>query len=197
MFIDLRGGADDEVREWNEEQTARWGYLPNYVAAFASRPDIARAWTVLNVAVRDGMDRRRFELATISAARALRSTYCTAAHSKLLRDVCDDEATMLSFASDPTGAPLDATDRAVVAFAAKVASDAASISQADVDALRSAGLSDNDVADVAFAAAVRSFFAKVLDGVGINADHQLAETFDPDVVQQLSVGRPMAPAPGD
>jgi alkylhydroperoxidase family enzyme len=33
------------------------------------------------------MDRRRFEIATIAAARALHSTYCTAAHSKFLRDV--------------------------------------------------------------------------------------------------------------
>jgi uncharacterized peroxidase-related enzyme len=197
MFIDPEGGAEDEVREWSDEQLARWGYLPNYAAAFASRPDVARAWTALNVTVRDGMDRRRFELATISAARALRSTYCLAAHSKLLRDVCDDEPTMLSVAADPTGGSLDLTDRAVVAFAATVASDAASITQADVDALRSAGLSDNDVADVVFAVAARCFFATVLDGLGVNADHQLADTFEPDVVQQLSVGRPMARMPAD
>jgi hypothetical protein len=56
MFIDPEGGAEDEVREWSDEQLARWGYLPNYAAAFASRPDVARAWTALNVTVRDGMD---------------------------------------------------------------------------------------------------------------------------------------------
>jgi hypothetical protein len=76
-----------------------------------------------------------------------------------------------------------------------VALDAAAISQGDVDALRAAGLSDNDIADVVFAAAARSFFAKVLDGVGVNADHQLAAAFDPDVTEQLTVGRPIAAAP--
>ena len=195
MLINPEGGAADEVREWYDEQTERWGYLPNYAAAFASRPDVARAWTALNVAVRDGMDRRRFELATIAAARSLRSTYCTAAHSKFLRDVCHDEPTMLSMAADPDGAGLDATDRAVIAFARKIATDAASVSRADIDGLHAAGLSDNDIVDVVFAAAARSFFAKVLDGVGANADHQLGASFAPQVADALTVGRPIAAPP--
>jgi uncharacterized peroxidase-related enzyme len=195
VFIDPRNGADDEVREWYDDQTARWGYLPNYAVAFASRPEVARAWTALNLAVRDGMDRRRFELATIAAARALGSTYCTAAHSKFLRDACDDEQTMLSMASEPDGRSLDATDRAVIAFARKVTLDASAISQDDVDELRAAGLSDDDIADIVFAAAARCFFAKVLDGLGVNADYQLGAAFDPHVVDQLTVGRPIAAAP--
>jgi uncharacterized peroxidase-related enzyme len=195
MFITPQGSVEDEVRDWYDEQTARWGYLPNYAAAFASRPEVARAWTALNLAVRDGMDRRRFELATIAAARALRSTYCTTAHSTFLRDVCNDEPTMLSIAADPDGTSLDATDRAVIAFARKVALDAAAVSQADVDALRAVGLSDNDVVDIVFAAAARSFFAKVLDGVGVNADHQLGAAFDPEIAELLTVGRPIAAPP--
>jgi len=196
MFIDPTNPAEQaEIREGCDEQSARWGYLPNYAAAFASRPDVARAWTALNVAVRDGMDRRRFELATIAAARALHSTYCTVAHSKFLRDACHDEATVLAIASDPEGGALDATDRAVMAFARKVATDAAAISAGDVDTLRSVGLSDNDIADVVFAAAARSFFAKVLDAVGAQADHQLGEAFDPAVSAQMVVGRPIAAPP--
>jgi uncharacterized peroxidase-related enzyme len=195
VLISPHGGPEDEVREWYDEQAARWGYLPNYAAAFASRPDVARAWTALNLAVRDGMDRRRFELATIAAASALRSTYCTVAHSKFLRDVCGDEQTMLSVAADPEGSSLDPTDRAVVAFARKVAVDAATTSADDVDALRAVGLTDNDIADIVFAVAARSFFATVLDGVGINADHQLASAFDAQVARHLTVGRPIAEAP--
>jgi uncharacterized peroxidase-related enzyme len=194
VLIDPTGGPDDEVRQWNDEQTTRWGYLPNYAAAFASRPDVARAWTALNETVRDGMDRRRFEVATIAAAQALRSTYCTAAHSKFLRDVCGDEEAMLSLTYPDRGS-LDPTDLAVVAFARKVALDAAAIDQTDVDALRTVGLSDNDVADVVFAVAARCFFATVLDGLGVNADHQLGAAFDPPVAGRLAVGRPIAAAP--
>ena len=119
-----------------------WGYLPNYAPAFATRPDVAEAWNTLNNAVRGHMERRRFELATIAAARAYRSTYCMAAHCKFLRDDCGDESTMRAVAADPSGADLDATDRAVMDFATQVARDASSITAADVQQLRDHGLSD-------------------------------------------------------
>jgi len=83
----------------------------------------------LNEAVREGMDRRRFEIATIGTARALRSTYCTAAHSLFLRDVCEDETAMIAIAADPSDASLSDQDRAAYAFSAKVASDSASIQE--------------------------------------------------------------------
>jgi len=102
---------------------------------------------------------------------------------------------MLSLAADPDGGSLEATDGAVVAFARKLARDAAAISEHDVEALRGVGLSDNDVVDVVFAVAARCFFATVLDGVGVNADHQLGAAFDPHVADQLSVGRPIAADP--
>jgi hypothetical protein len=55
----------DDVAHWYQQQRDAWGYLPNYAAAFATRPDVAQAWNTLNNAVRGQMDRRRFELATI------------------------------------------------------------------------------------------------------------------------------------
>ena len=138
--------------------------------------------------------RRRFELATIAAARAYRSTYCMAAHCKFLRDACDDESTMRVVAADPSGADLDATDRAVMDFATLVARDASSITRADVQRLRDHGLSDPEIVDVVLAAAARGFFTKVLEGLGVQADAQLGEMFDPDVRRQVTVGRPIADA---
>ncbi len=194
MFIVVpdESTADDDVAEWYEQQRAAWGYLPNYARAFATRPDVARAWNELNGAVRNHMDRRRYELATIAAARVFRSTYCTAAHSKFLRDQCGDEASMRAVAADPTGAGLDAADRAVVEFATSVAEDAASITAADVERLRAHGFSDAEIADIVFAAAARAFFTKVLDALGVQADVELGETFDPEIRKQVTVGRPFA-----
>ena len=184
--------ATGALAEYYRGQRETWGFLPNYTAAFSSRPDVAAAWNTLNVTVRTGMSRRRFEIATIAAARTLRSTYCTAAHTSFLRDVCQDEATMTAIADDPTGAGLDAEDRAVYEFAAKLARDASSVEQADVDTLRAVGLSDGDVADIVFAVAARTFFATVLDGLGARLDTEIATTFSPDVLASVTVGRPPA-----
>jgi uncharacterized peroxidase-related enzyme len=194
MFIDTvpEDSAAGALAEFYQEQQRAWGFLPNFAQAFSTRPEVAKAWTVLNKTVRDGMDRRRFEIATIGAARALQSTYCTAAHSKFLRDVCGDEATMVAIAEDPSGAGLDEQDRAVYLFAGRVAKDASSIGQQDIDALLELGLTDADIADIVFAAAARSFFTRVLDGLGARLDVQTAETFSPDVLQAMVVGRPVA-----
>ena len=67
--------STDDLAEYYRKQRSAWGFLPNYAGAFSTRPDVAQAWNLLNSTIRDGMDRRRFELATIAAARALRSTY--------------------------------------------------------------------------------------------------------------------------
>jgi uncharacterized peroxidase-related enzyme len=194
MFIETipEDSASGAAADYYQQQRQSWGFLPNYAGAFGHRPDVAEAWNGLNVAIRSGMDRRRFEIATIAAARALRSTYCTAAHSKFLRDVCGDEASLHRIAEAPAGDTLDEQDRAVYRFATKVATDAASVEQHDVDQLRAVGLSDADVADVVYAAAARSFFTKVLDGLGARLDAQTAREFDPELYGSMVVGREAA-----
>ena len=194
MFIETvtEESATGDVAEYYRQQRDAWGFLPNYAAAFATRPDVARAWNALNGAIRGGMDRRRFELATIGAARALRSTYCTAAHSKFLRDECGDDHTLELIAKDPSGGALPDEDRAVYQFAAKVATAADSVGQQDIDRLRSVGLSDPDIADVVFAASARSFFTRVLDGLGAQLDAQTARAFPAEQLASMIVGRPPA-----
>jgi uncharacterized peroxidase-related enzyme len=194
MFIDTvpEDTAEGPLGDYYRQQRAAWGFLPNYAGAFSTRPDVAQAWNTLNATIRDGMNRRQFEIATIAAARALRSSYCTAAHSKFLRDVCGDGETVQSIAEDPSGAALSAPDRAVYAFAAKVATDAASVDQRDIDELRALGHSDADIANIVFAASARSFFTRVLDGLGAQLDHQTAATFSPELLHSMLVGRPVA-----
>ena len=44
------------------------------------------AWKQLNGTIKGGMELRRYELATVAAARELRSSYCTLAHGSVLMD---------------------------------------------------------------------------------------------------------------
>lgn len=194
MFIDTvpEDAATGSVAAYYEQQREAWGFLPNYAGVFAHRPDVAAAWNTLNGAIREGMDRRRFELATIAAARTLHSTYCTAAHSKFLRDACSDGSTLQLIAQAPNGESLPPQDRAIYQFATKVAADAASVEQADVDRLRDVGLSDAEIADVVYAVAARAFFTRVLDGLGAQLDEETAQTFTGDLLASMIVGRPVA-----
>lgn len=193
MFIETTAEttAEGALADWYRAQRGSWGFLPDFAGCFSTRPEVAKAWASLNLTIRGGMDRRRYELATIAAARALRSTYCTVAHASFLRDACGDEATVEALALAPDGSTLSAQDAAVYAFATKVAQDASAVVQGDVDALRAAGLTDADVADVVFAVAARAFFTKVLDGLGARLDRATAATFAPDILQAMVVGNPV------
>jgi len=186
MFIARPADAGEDLAAYYAEEQAVWGFVPNYAACFAPRPEVARAWRALNLTIRSGMDRRRYEIASIGAARAVGSTYCAAAHSKVLRDTCDDEDAVRAIAGE---GPLEPLDAAVLRFAAKVAADASAVEQADVDELRALGLSDRDVADVVYAAAARAFFTAVLDGLGARLDARTAAAFDPDLLRAMVVGR--------
>lgn len=193
MFVDTipEQAAAGPLADYYRQQHDAWGFLPNYALLFSSRPDVALAWNSLNLTIRGGMERRLFELTTIAAARALHSTYCTAAHSKFLRDVCGDEATLHNIADDPSGAGLGPRDRAIYAFAARVAIDAAGIEQAEIDELRAHDLSDLDITNIVFAAAARSFFTRVLDGLGAQLDIETASAFPPALLESMVVGRPV------
>ena len=176
---------DDELYE--AERASR-GYVPNFVRGLSLRPDVYRAWAALNGAVKSN-DERRYELATLAAARRLRSSYCALAHGKILAEKFYDADTVRRL---PEG--LDEADRAVMAFAEQVAADATSVTQADVDRLRSLGLSDRDIVDVALAAAARCFFSKTLDALGIEPDAVYGE-LEPELRDALTVGRPIEGAP--
>lgn len=185
--------AAGAVADVYESDRAIHGHVPNFAQAFSLQPEAYAAWRELNGAIKAGMDLRRYELATIAAARRLRSSYCTLAHGSVLMDkfIAPDE--LAAIVSDHHAAGLDPVDVAVMDLADKVAQDATSVTQADIDALRAHGLSDADVFDVIAAAAARCFFSKVLDGVGAQPDAKYAE-LDAPLRETLTVGRPIAEA---
>jgi len=182
-------GATAELYDGDRE---RFGFLPNFTRAFSLRPEVYAIWLQLNGAIKARMDARRYELATLAAARRLRSSYCALAHGTVLADRFMDPEAVAAAIEDHRAADLDEVDVAVMDLADRVAADATSVGEADIDRLRSLGLSDADVCDVVLAAAARSFFSKTLDALGVEPDAKYGE-LDPALRDALTVGRPLAP----
>jgi uncharacterized peroxidase-related enzyme len=183
--------ATDATAELYASDEETFGYLPNFTRAFSLRPEVYAAWRALNGAIKRSMDLRRYELATVAAAGRLRSSYCTLAHGSVLVDKFLEPEVVRAAVADHRTADLSATDVAVMDLAVKVADDATSIQQADIDHLRSVGLSDADIVDVVLAAAARCFFSKTLDALGVEPDAKYAE-LDPALRDALTVGRAIA-----
>ncbi len=161
----------------------------NYERAFAERPEVYAAWQQLNAAIKANMDLRRYELATLAAARRLRSTYCAVAHGAILHQQFGEP--VREIALDYRNAGLDEVDVAVMDLAVHVVDDASSIGDADLQPLRDLGLSEADITDVVLAAAVRCFFSKTLDGLDARADASY-RALGPALLEALVVGRPIA-----
>jgi uncharacterized peroxidase-related enzyme len=163
----------------------------NYERALAERPEVLAAWGELLGTIKAEMDLRRYELATLAAARRLRSSYCSLAHGKVLREEFGEP--VLEIARDRRAAGLDEVDVAVMDLAELVVGDAASIGEADLQRLRDLGLSETEIIDVVLAAAARCFFSKTLDALGVLPDASFRE-LAPELREVLVVGRPIADA---
>jgi uncharacterized peroxidase-related enzyme len=163
----------------------------NYERAFEERPEVYAAWQQLNGAIKAGMDLRRYELATLAAARRLRSSYCSLAHGTVLRERFGEP--VREIALDRRTAGLSDVDIAVMDLAERVVDDAASIGEADLQPLLDLGLTDAEIMDVVLAAAARCFFSKTLDALGVRPDVTYAD-MEPELRDVLVVGRPIADA---
>jgi alkylhydroperoxidase family enzyme len=163
----------------------------NLERAFTERPEVYAAWVQLNTAIKAGMDLRRYELATLAAARCLRSSYCCLAHGNVLREQFAEP--VREIALDHRSAGLDEVDVAVMDLAERVVQDATAIEDADLEPLRGLGLSEADIMDVVLAASARCFFSKTLDALGVRPDAKYLE-LEPELREALVVGRPIADA---
>jgi uncharacterized peroxidase-related enzyme len=194
-FIDTipEEAASGPVAELYEADRQGSGGVRNLTRALSPAPEIATAWQALNGAIKARMDLRRYELATLAAARRLRSSYCMLAHGSVLLEQFVDSDTLQAIVADHADAGLEPVDVAVMDLADKVVADASSVTQDDIDRLRSFGLSDSEILDVVAAAAARCFFSKLLDGLGAAPDAGYSE-LDSGVLDKLVVGRPIAAA---
>jgi uncharacterized peroxidase-related enzyme len=145
-------GASAELYATDREQ---FGFVPNFARAFSLRPEVYAAWRQLNRSIKRDMDLRRYELATVAAARRLGSSYCMLAHGSVLLNKFLGADAVRALGEDGRAAELNDTDVAVMELADKVADDAGSVHQGDIDRLRSLGLSDTEIFDVVLAAAAR------------------------------------------
>ena len=188
-FIDTPdASAGEQTAAMYAQAEAGYGYLPNMVKAFGLRPEVMANWDVLLAGIKANMDLRRYELVTMAAARELKSSYCMLAHgSVLLRDIFTADE-VRHVAENSNEAPIDEAERAIMRFAAKVVRDATAIEKPDVDALKRHGLSDAEIFDIVTAAAVRCFFSKTLDALGVQPDG-IYDKLEPGLKASLVVGR--------
>ena len=181
--------AEDDVLAMYEHFQGKYGFVPNYAKLFSHRPEVMQLWADLLNGVRRNMDRRRFELVTVAAAMAVKSTYCSLAHGKALSEYFSIRD-LIAILDDAADSPLSDAEKCMVGFARKIAHDASSVTRDEVDRLKAHGYGDAEIFDIASVATARCFFAQLCEGLGAAGDHAYS-SLDPRLRAALSVGRPI------
>ncbi|PKM14574.1 MAG: alkylhydroperoxidase [Gammaproteobacteria bacterium HGW-Gammaproteobacteria-2] len=100
--------------------------------------------------------------------------YCVAHHrAGLLREAADaatGEAMLVALDSDTPGAPFTAGEQAGLAYAGKLALAPATVSVADIEAMRAAGLDDGQILEINQVTGYFCYANRVVLGLGVTLD---------------------------
>lgn len=135
------------------------GFLPNVFALLARRPEELRAFLAWHDALMEketGLSRAEREMIVVVTSAANRCLYCVVAHGAILRIRAKDPVLADILAIDWRKAPLTSRQRAMLAFAEKLAREPWAVEERDIAALREAGFDDEAIWDIG---AITAFFA--------------------------------------
>ena len=153
-----------------ERARAERGAVLNLHRAFVFLPELFAHFETMAAALKDRMGLRRYELVTLAAALALKSSYCALAHGKVLLGKGMAPEELERIASDKGHTSNTPQEAELMGYAADIVADATAIGPARIAALRAVGCSEDDIAQAAAAAALRCFFSKYLDALGTRPD---------------------------
>ena len=135
------------------------GFIPNVFLALAYRPDELRAFMAYHDALilRDsGLSKAEKEMIIVATSAKNDCLYCVVAHGAILRIYAKDSKISDQIATDYTKADITEKQKAMLDFAVNTATNAAKISAADLEQLRTYGFSENDIWDIG---AITALFA--------------------------------------
>ena len=135
------------------------GFVPNVFLALAHRPSECRAFFDYHDALmlRDGgLSKAEREMIVVSTSGANDCQYCVVAHGAILRIYAKDPLVADQVAINFRKADITDRQRAMLAFAEKVALNSAALEEADYEAVRRHSFDDEDIWDIG---AIAAFFA--------------------------------------
>ncbi|HEX5640414.1 MAG TPA: peroxidase-related enzyme [Burkholderiaceae bacterium] len=149
----------EDMRARILEVQQKSGFVPNVFLALAHRPDEFRAFFAYHDALmlrESGLTKAEREMIVVATSGANDCVYCVVAHGAILRVYEKNPQIADQVATNYRKADISPRQKAMLAFAMKVATAAATIEEADYEALRPHGFSDEDIWDVG---AIAAFFA--------------------------------------
>jgi uncharacterized peroxidase-related enzyme len=149
----------DDIRARILEVQEKAGFVPNVFMALARRPEEFRAFFAYHDALmlrEGGLSKAEREIIVVATSGANDCLYCIVAHGAILRVYAKNPRVADQVAVNYRKADITPRQKAMLAFALKVALHSEEIIDDDFAALRTHGFSDEDIWDIG---SIAAFFA--------------------------------------
>jgi uncharacterized peroxidase-related enzyme len=153
------GALPEDIRARILAVQEKAGFVPNVFLALAHRPDEFRAFFAYHDALMEkagGITKAEREMIVVATSGANHCHYCIVAHGAILRIYAKNPLVADQVAANYRKADITPRQKAMLAFALKVAQASSEIVDADYTTLRDHGFTDEDIWDIG---AIAAFFA--------------------------------------
>ena len=149
----------EDIRARMLEVQEKAGFIPNVFLTLAHRPEEFRAFFAYHDALmlrEGGLTKAEREMIVVATSGANDCLYCIVAHGAILRIYAKDPLVADQVAVNYRKADITPRQKAMLAFALKVAQRSVDIVDEDFATLRGHGFGDEDIWDIG---AIAAFFA--------------------------------------
>ncbi|SHI10710.1 peroxidase-related enzyme [Pollutimonas bauzanensis] len=143
---------DEDLQEVFRKCVDKLGFIPNVLAAYSLRPNKLRNFMAMYnelMLAPSGLSKLEREMVAVVVSSVNHCYYCLVAHGQAVRTLSGDPELGEMLAMNYRVAKLDARQRAMLDFAWKLTSTPALVVDDDRELLRAAGLSSEDIFDLA------------------------------------------------
>ena len=143
---------DDDIQQVFQKCRDKLGLVPNVLSAYSLRPNKLRTFMAMYnelMLAPSGLSKLEREMVAVVVSSANRCFYCLVAHGQAVRALSGDPELGEMLVMNYRVAPLDPRQRALLDFAWKLTTTPFEVQEADRDVLRAAGLSNEDIFDLA------------------------------------------------
>lgn len=151
------------------------GFVPNVFVALAHRPEEFRAFFAYHDALMEkegGLTKAEREMIVVATSGANDCTYCVVAHGAVLRIYAKDPFVADQVATNYRKADITPRQKAMLAFALRIALRSSEVGQDDFDALAAHGFSAEDAWDIGAIAAFFALSNRMADLIGLRPNDQ-------------------------
>lgn len=162
--------AQGELAQIYEEIRKARGKVANIMKIHSLLPETMRKHLEFYLAIMfrpGGLRREQRELIATVVSSLNDCAYCTHHHAEALRFYWRDEERLRKLIADHQQVELSPKDRAMVEYAAKLTQSPSSMTEQDVQALREAGFSDEEILQINLIASYFNFVNRVALGLGV------------------------------